>query len=88
MEGDERTGTTRKNACNRETMVKIRLAIIFIIAQVVLTKYTNRRHRNRIVEDRAIRYNRNIEANCLSNILPQKREGAGASVSDTMHAAR
>ena len=51
----------------RETMVKIRLAIIFIIAQVVLTKYTSRRYRNRIVEDRAIRYNRNIEANCLSN---------------------
>ena len=31
-------GTTIKNACNRETMVKIRLAIILIIAQVVLTK--------------------------------------------------
>ena len=31
VEGGERTGTTRKNACNRETMVKIRLAIIFVI---------------------------------------------------------
>ena len=38
VEGGKRTGTTRKNACNRETMVKIRLAITFIIAQVVLTK--------------------------------------------------
>ena len=69
VEGDKRTGTTRKNACNRETMVKIRLAIIFIIAQVVLTKYTSSRFRSRIVEDRAIRYNRNIEANCLSNTV-------------------
>ena len=50
-------------------MVKIRLAIIFIIAQVVLTKYTSSRFRSRIVEDRAIRYNRNIEANCLSNTV-------------------
>ena len=48
-------------------MVKIRLAIIFMIAQVVLTKYTSRRFRSRIVEDRAIRCNRNIEANSLSN---------------------
>ena len=67
VEGDKRTGTTRQNACNRETMVKIRLAIIFIIAQVVLTKHTSRRCRHRTVEDRAIRCNRNIEANCLSN---------------------
>ena len=55
VEGDERTGTTRKNACNRETMVKIRVAIIFVIAQVVLTKYyASRRSTNIVVEDRAI----------------------------------
>ena len=48
-------------------MVKIRLAIMFIIAQVALTKYTSRRSRNIVVEDRAIRCNRNTEANCLSN---------------------
>ena len=35
---DERTTTPRKNACNRETMMKIRVVIIFIIAQVVLAK--------------------------------------------------
>ena len=69
VEGDERTGTTRKNACNRETMVKIRLAIIFIIAQVVLTKHTSRRSISIVVEDRAIRHNRNIEASCLSNTI-------------------
>ena len=34
VEGDKRTGTTRKNACNRETMMKIRVVIIFIIAHV------------------------------------------------------
>ena len=35
-----RIGTTRKNACNRETMrmMKIRVVIIFMIAQVVLAK--------------------------------------------------
>ena len=33
----------RMHVTERETMVKIRLAIIFIIAQVVLTKYTSRR---------------------------------------------
>ena len=38
VEGDKRTGTTRKNACDRETMMKIRAVITFIIAQVVLTK--------------------------------------------------
>ena len=38
VEGDKRTGTTRKNACKRETMMKIRVVLIFIIAQVVLTK--------------------------------------------------
>ena len=49
-------------------MVKIRLATMFAIAQVVLTKYyASRRSLNIVVEDRAIRYNRNIEANCLSN---------------------
>ena len=69
VEGGKRTGTTRKNACDRETMVKIRLAIIFIIAQVVLTKHTSRRSTNIVVEDRAIRCNRNAEASCLSNKL-------------------
>ena len=69
VEGGKPTVTTRKNACNRETMVKIRLAIIFIIAQVVLTKHTSRRSINIVVEDRAIRYNRNIVTNCLPNIL-------------------
>ena len=68
VEGGERTGTTRKNAHDRETMVKIRLAIIFIIAQVVLTKYhTSRRSTNAEVEDRAIRHNRNTETSGLSN---------------------
>ena len=40
VEGDKRTGTTRKNACDQETMrmMKIRAVIIFIIAQVVLAK--------------------------------------------------
>ena len=38
VEGGKRTGATRKNACVREAMVKIRLAIIFAIAQVALTK--------------------------------------------------
>ena len=33
---DEGTTTTGKNACNRETMMKIRVVIIFIITQVVL----------------------------------------------------
>ena len=85
-EGDKRTGTTRKNACDRETMMKITAVITFIIAQVVLTKYytsrrsvniiaqvaltkhhASRRSMNIVVEDRAIRCNRNIEANCLSN---------------------
>ena len=47
VEGDKRTGTTRKNACNRETMMKIRVVIIFIIAQVVLTKHTSRRSMNK-----------------------------------------
>ena len=56
MEGGKPTRTTRKNACDRETMVKIRLAIIFIIAQVALTKYyASRRSTNIVVEDRAIR---------------------------------
>ena len=52
---DEWTGTTRKNACNRETMrmMKIRVVIIFIIAQVALTKHTSRRSVNTVVEDRA-----------------------------------
>ena len=68
VEGGKRTGTTRKNACNRETMVKIRVAIIFIIAQVVLTKYhTSRRSANIVVEDRAIRCNRKTVTNSLSN---------------------
>ena len=37
---DERTGTTRKNACNRETMrmMKIRAVMMFMIAQVALAK--------------------------------------------------
>ena len=35
---DERTTTTRKNACDQETMMKIRVVIIFIIAQVVLAR--------------------------------------------------
>ena len=58
----EDTGTTRKNACNRETMrmMKIRVVIIFVIAQVVSIKYTSRRSINITVEDRAIRCNRNI----------------------------
>ena len=67
---DERTGTTRKNACDRETMrmMKIRAVIIFIIAQVVLAKeHTSGRSTNIVVEDRAIRHNRNIVTNSLSN---------------------
>ena len=68
VEGDKRTGTTRKNACNRETMVKIRLATTFAAAQVALTKqHASRRSANIAVEDRAIRHNRNIVASCLSN---------------------
>ena len=60
----------RMHATERETMVKIRLAITFIIAQVALTKYyTSRRSANITVEDRAVRCNRNTEANCLSNTL-------------------
>ena len=40
----ERTTTTGKNACNQETMRKIIVVIIFIIAQVVLAKeHTSRR---------------------------------------------
>ena len=35
---NEQATTTGKNACNREAMMKIRVVIIFIIAQVVLTK--------------------------------------------------
>ena len=35
---NERTATTRKNACNRETMMKIRAVITFIIAQVALAR--------------------------------------------------
>ena len=35
---DERTTTAGKNACKRETMMKIRVGIIFIIAQVPLAK--------------------------------------------------
>ena len=59
---NERTGTTRKNACNRQTMrmTKIRVVIIFIIAQVALAKWhASRRSMNTAVEDRAIRCNRN-----------------------------
>ena len=54
---DQRTGTTRKNACNREAMrmMKISAVIIFIIAQVALTKqHASRRSINIAVEDRAI----------------------------------
>ena len=52
VEGDKRAGTTRKNACDRETMMKIRVVIIFITAQVVLTKYhASRRSVNIEVED-------------------------------------
>ena len=37
---DEQTGTTRKNACNRETMrmMKIGAVMIFVIAQVASAK--------------------------------------------------
>ena len=35
---DERTRTTRKNACDRETKMKIGLVMIFIIAQAALAK--------------------------------------------------
>ena len=66
VEGGKRTGTTRKNACDRETMVKIRLATMFIIAQAVLTKqHASGRSTNIAVEDRAVRCNRNTEASCL-----------------------
>ena len=38
VEGDKRTGTTRKNACDRETMMKIRVVMTFAMAQAALTK--------------------------------------------------
>ena len=57
---DERTGTTRKNACNRETMMKIRVVITFITAQAASAKWhASGRSMNMVVEDRAIRHNRN-----------------------------
>ena len=70
VEGDKWTGTTRKNACNRETMMKIRAVIIFIIAQVALAKqHASRRSANTEVEDRAIRCDRNTVTSCLSETM-------------------
>ena len=49
-------------------MMKIRAVIIFIIAQAALTKqHASRRSMNIAVEDRAIRCNRNMVINRLSN---------------------
>ena len=51
-------------------MMKIRVVIIFIIAQVVLAKeHASRRSVNITVADRAVRHNRNMVANSLSNTL-------------------
>ena len=48
----EWTATTRKNACNRETMMKIRAVITFIIAQVALAKqHTSRRSIDIVIID-------------------------------------
>ena len=49
-------------------MMKIRVVITFIIAQVALAKqHASRRSMNIVVEDRAIRHNRNIVTNSLFN---------------------
>ena len=53
---DEQATTTGKNACNRETMMKIRVVITFAIAQVALAKqHASRRSLNIVVEDRGRR---------------------------------
>ena len=60
---EQTTTTTRENACNRETMMKIRVVIIFIvIVQVVLAREHASRRSIDIVTavDRAIRCNQNV----------------------------
>ena len=79
VEADERIGTTRKNACGREAMVKIRLAMAFATAQAALIKHASRRSMNIVVEDRAIQHTRNMVTICLSN-TELTRERASLSV--------
>ena len=51
VEGDKRTGTTRKNACDRETMMKIRAVTTFATAQAALaTQHASRRPANTEVQ--------------------------------------
>ena len=65
---NEQTTTTRENACNRETMMKIRAVITFTIAQVALAREHASRRSVDIANavDRAIRCNRNIGTQTLS----------------------
>ena len=64
---NEWTATTRKNACNRETMMKIRITTIFAITQVALAREHASRRSIVNTLDRAVRCNRNIVTNSLSN---------------------
>ena len=66
---DERTGTTRKNACIRETMrmMKIRAVIMFAIAQAALAKWhASRRSANIAVEDWAVCHHGELCILCLA----------------------
>ena len=50
-------------------MMKIRAVIIFVTAQVALAnKHTSRRSINIVVEDRAVRCNRNTVTNMLQTL--------------------
>ena len=63
--------TTRENACNRETMMKIRAVIMSAMAQAALAREHASRRSADIANavDRAIRCNWNIGTQRLSNKL-------------------
>ena len=65
----ERNNNKKECMQPKETMMKIRAVIIFVIAQVALAKCnTSRRSADVVIEvDQAIRHNRNIVTISLSN---------------------
>ena len=67
---NERTTATGKNACTRETMMKIRAVMMFMIAQVALAKqHTSRRSADTAdTAGRAIRHNPNKHAEIPENL--------------------
>ena len=77
---NEGAATTRKNACNRETMMKIGAATAFAMAQAALAReHASRRSADAAnnTADRAVRCNRNTVTNSLSNSFDRKwKKGA------------